>query len=1045
MGSTEGNTNDNTKGTSQIVEVTAAPEPTQAQIDSELFSPSRKAATLSGPAKFEGSEAAPDSDAYTPSKPPKVSPTQSGAVDQTAAPVKDARSAQDAIPKGGIQTPLQPVNRGEQTTQTDNGAQRKPLTTAAEQPRANQPVVQTTDGVQIRTPAEIKPAGDTSIVKPGGDVAGGTRSLAPTTDQAASQVKVAGANPISAEPGRVDVTQAKNVVVGPTSDASSVKGDVHTANTLGSSVLPSVKLDTGAANVSKPDVAAGGIQTAKPVLDAPMTAGAGTLPGQKQDGVGKPVSADLAQTLPGGQVRADGIKGDYISTQAFTNPVGRQDTVRGLETNLAQGKLNEPAALKDTKLGGTSETGGIRNEASLRGDQSGLQPGGMKADSKNPDSMIRSIEGKVDGAKQPVGTEGRIPGADNNAGIKQPGTTDSATGGRSPSIEGGGKQPGTADGIGTKSTAGADGASPAGRQPGQPGESGGKSSGGGSATVAGESTKKIDIGAPSGGRSDGQPGGAGMGGGSSAPIDRAPHKPFGVEDAQGSGSKGIAAETKGMTADAKGGNAPQGVGPRFDTGETRGTELGQRFDTPELRGGKSGAVGSGGTGSDFGGAKGTDVGIGKGADALGGKGGGGGGTGFGGSGESSMLGDKRQPPIIPDGVVTQPGKGGKIPDGLIGGPRGDDQVPFILPGALGGKEGGRRQSDQIFADKKGEAPPAMPDAQRPDGLTAQKFGGQKPDSATGGGVPERKDGGKGQKSDAGIPAAIPGQAAAAEVGGALKNFAQNVLSDSKDPGARTGETGAKASENKGVKTNDSTGINASDSTGVRASDSAGAKTGDLKDLKSSTRGPITDGGKGPNTGGRQDFAGPGQKTRFLDADQKNPGDQFVANRAVGPGGSGTSADKKLYGTGEAAVPGMDGGDEPKLEEESIVMEVFDLPQVDLLGETEEVEEVSEEFEKTTEAKLEDEMHYELALGLQLYTSIAQAPYGAYHYHTKDGDTVETVARDIVGDVRTAPLVFSLNKEHIIASTEYGTHPFKPGVMIQLPTPRDLKEFFGQQQ
>ncbi|MCC6978151.1 MAG: hypothetical protein IT343_07505, partial [Candidatus Melainabacteria bacterium] len=92
-----------------------------------------------------------------------------------------------------------------------------------------------------------------------------------------------------------------------------------------------------------------------------------------------------------------------------------------------------------------------------------------------------------------------------------------------------------------------------------------------------------------------------------------------------------------------------------------------------------------------------------------------------------------------------------------------------------------------------------------------------------------------------------------------------------------------------------------------------------------------------------------------------------------------------------------------------------------------------------------QMHYELALGLQLYTSIAQAPYGAYHYHTKDGDTVETVARDIVGDVRTAPLVFSLNKEHIIASTEYGTHPFKSGVMIQLPTPRDLKEFFGKQQ
>ncbi|WP_305017021.1 hypothetical protein [Mycobacterium tuberculosis] len=42
------------------------------------------------------------------------------------------------------------------------------------------------------------------------------------------------------------------------------------------------------------------------------------------------------------------------------------------------------------------------------------------------------------------------------------------------------------------------------------------------------------------------------------------------------------------------------------------------------------------------------------------------------------------------------------------------------------------------------------------------------------------------------------------------------------------------------------------------------------------------------------------------------------------------------------------------------------------------------------------------------------------------------------------LVFSLNKEHILASTEYGVHPFKVGVMVQLPTPRDLKIFFGRQ-
>jgi hypothetical protein len=142
------------------------------------------------------------------------------------------------------------------------------------------------------------------------------------------------------------------------------------------------------------------------------------------------------------------------------------------------------------------------------------------------------------------------------------------------------------------------------------------------------------------------------------------------------------------------------------------------------------------------------------------------------------------------------------------------------------------------------------------------------------------------------------------------------------------------------------------------------------------------------------------------------------------------------------MPGGDGGED----EARISVEEFDLPKVDLLAESDESEKVEEieEVEESAEAKLEDEMHYELALGLQLYTSIAEAPYGAYHYFTKEGDTVEGVAREIVGDARTAPLVFSLNKEHILASTEYGVHPFKVGVMVQLPTPRDLKIFFGRQ-
>jgi len=863
------------------------------------------------------------------------------------------------------------------------------------------------------------------------------RTVAATSDQPAPQIKSANTN-IAADQGRVEVTgQRTEPAVQKTEVAAS------RPEPLAQKVEPAV---TPTAAVAKPDIAAstakvdvpvGGTQPVRTNLDSPTTAG--TAVGTKQDGVAKPVVAEGSQALPGGQSRTD-VKGDYISTQAFTNTTGRADASRGVETNAAQ-KLVDPAIARDQKLVGTSESGGPRIESGvrgeqkglpgeqsgvrgdplgLRGDQTGLQPGG-KQDSSKPD-FVRSIEGKVEGAKQTQGTEGRIPGSDTpNVSTKQPGTTDSATGGRQPGIDGGGKTSGTTDGVGGKPTAGVDGSSPAGREPSS--EGGGKSTGGGGSGIAGDSTKKIDIGSPSGGRSEGQPGGPGMGGGSSAPIDRAPHKPFGVEDAQG-GGKTDAGTGKGA------GSA--GAGPRFDTGETRGGEVGQRFDTPDLRGGKMGAAGGS---SDVGGAKGVDIGAGKGSD-IGGKGGTGGGTGFSGSGESSMLGDKRQPPIIPDGVVT--GKGGKGLDGLIGGPKGDDSVPFILPGALGGKDGGRRQSDQIFADKsKGGETPGKSDATRPDAFTAQKSGGQKPDSTSGSGVPVDKGGDKGQKSDAGIAAGIPGAAGAAgaaEIGGSLKNFAQNFLADDK-----TGKGGAKTGDT------------------VRAGDAAGMKTGDANSTNITKA--STDGTKDP-TSARQDFAGPGQKTRILGTDQtivgaanqtaagstNQSGDQAIAGRVVGPGAAGGSGDKdkKLAGMGDGAAT-MDGGEDlPRLDEESVPVEEFDLPQVDLLGEAEEVEEADENVEKSSEDRIEDEMHYELALGLQLYTAISQAPYGAYHYHTKEGDTVESVAREIVGDVRTAPLVFSLNKDHIIASTEYGSHPFQPGVMIQLPTPRDLKEFFGKQ-
>jgi hypothetical protein len=195
---------------------------------------------------------------------------------------------------------------------------------------------------------------------------------------------------------------------------------------------------------------------------------------------------------------------------------------------------------------------------------------------------------------------------------------------------------------------------------------------------------------------------------------------------------------------------------------------------------------------------------------------------------------------------------------------------------------------------------------------------------------------------------------------------------------------------------------------------------------------------------RHDFAGPGRKTQIL------PNDATAGASAIGPGGVAfdAAAKKSELGAAGSAIPvlGADGtaeGGSSDDAEGGVPLEEFNLPEVGLLSDADEVEEV-EEIEESVEAKIEDEMHYELALGLQLYTSIAGAQYGAYHYHTKECDTVESVSRDIVGDVRCSPLVFSLNKEHIVASTEYGVHPFKVGVMVQLPTPRDLKEFFGDQ-
>ncbi len=98
-----------------------------------------------------------------------------------------------------------------------------------------------------------------------------------------------------------------------------------------------------------------------------------------------------------------------------------------------------------------------------------------------------------------------------------------------------------------------------------------------------------------GGKSEGQSGSSGMGGGSSAPIDRAPHAPFRVEDGQPSGVKGEGgikgdlgakgdAPIGGKGESAVSGGKVAGDGSRFDTGEVRGNQPGTRFDSGEVRG-----------------------------------------------------------------------------------------------------------------------------------------------------------------------------------------------------------------------------------------------------------------------------------------------------------------------------------------------------------------------------------------------------------------------------------------------------------------------------
>ncbi|PZM82941.1 MAG: hypothetical protein DKT66_13250 [Candidatus Melainabacteria bacterium] len=839
------------------------------------------------------------------------------------------------------------------------------------------------------------------------------------------------------------------------------------------------------------------------------------------------IDAQRLDSQNAGQGKFEPVKGgDVFSTQGSTPPANRPDGFRGTDSKVEGVKQADHAGsrdgstMRDPKSAGVAnEVFGQKTESGARGD---TQQGGFKPDAsagQKADQITRGIENRV------------------NEGPKQLGTADGATAGtRQPLSESGGKSQGITDGAqpGTKHTNPADG--------GDKVSSGGSSSGGSSVA---ESTKRVDVGMQQSGKSDGQSGAGGMGGGSSASADRAPHAPFRVEDAQPSGAKGegglradlggkgdIASGGKGEAAggvkgslgdgprfdsgETRGGNQP---GARFDTGETRGTQQGARFDTGEVKDGR-GSIPTGGKSGDGGvGATASDSGIVKGTDVLGIKSSSGGGTGSGGSsgsgaGDGGILGDKRQPSMFPESPVTQSGKPGKPGDGIGSGHLGgDDSVPFILPGAFGGKDGGRRQSDQIFGDKtKGDSTGGKPESGgkadltgkaeltgksepgtapgkidsgsmiakfdalvrgRPDPTAAGVKGeanavGAKSDSKGDSVSADAKD--KGARSDTGISAAMAGPvgSGAAEVGNVLKNFAQSVLSDGKS---------GQGNDGRGAQGNDGKVVQAADGKTVAAGDSK-----DTRGAGKAQPGSEIIGNQPPNS--RQDFAGPGQKTRILDqttgssdtriigsgtpsdksasgiSSDRNVsgvagvppvvgekgGDVVVGPRAVGQGIVPLEASKKSELGGavnsDSNLPGgADGDDVGKISTDD-----FNLPEVNLLGasdESETVEEI-EEVEESEEAKREDEMHYELALGLQLYTSIAEAPYGAYHYFTKEGDTVESVAREVVGDARTAPLVFSLNKDHILASTEYGVHPFKVGVMVQLPTPRDLKNFFGSQ-
>ncbi|MBP9094744.1 hypothetical protein KBI23_27240 [bacterium] len=70
----------------------------------------------------------------------------------------------------------------------------------------------------------------------------------------------------------------------------------------------------------------------------------------------------------------------------------------------------------------------------------------------------------------------------------------------------------------------------------------------------------------------------------------------------------------------------------------------------------------------------------------------------------------------------------------------------------------------------------------------------------------------------------------------------------------------------------------------------------------------------------------------------------------------------------------------------------------------------------------------------------QAPLGRYTYIVRAGDTIESVAVVELNDLSLAPLLFKKNKKYVLPEEEYGRHPLVVGVVIDLPTPAEIKAF-----